>query len=741
MKRAYLGSIILMCLTLVLCCSNPFSGSSANPAAPAVPDQRVAVFSSGYYVSAAVMNDGSLWTWGKNEYGLLGTAQATHILAYYPSRVGNAKDWASVSVGHANVLALKTDGSLYAWGMANYGAIGDGASGTMRDQPVRVGSDTDWQYIHAAYLCSFAIKNDGRLFAWGRNGNATLGDGTKTNRLVPVQIGDGLWKQLSSNEEHTIGIQQDGSLWSWGLNTYGALGLGTSISESLSPSRVGSDNDWSKIMVTASYSLGLKSDGSLWAWGYNNGQLGLGAPSTPVYTPTQVGTDMDWQTISAANTHVLAIKQNGDLYSWGSNSYGQLGRGRSSASAFTPALLDDQADWTQVFALGENSFARRSDGSWYAWGLNERAQFGNGCTNQRIAPRIIVPASTRAFSAVTCSSNFNNRYLAIASDGTLWAWGDNSSGALGVGDTSHRYQVTQVGSASNWRSLSAGVMGTFAINSAGELYAWGENSQGYLGLGGPYEDKYQPTRLGTANNWQLIASGGTHTLGLQNDGSLWVWGTENYGALGNGTNGQISTPERLGSQTGWTWIAASSDSSYAIQNGALYAWGNNNSGQLGDNSTTNRDSPVRVGNDSDWVKVLCAESSAVGIRSDGSLWMWGSGYFGNGTTSASLVPIRIGTASNWTSVSRSSGGGGAISAGGTLWTWGGYESGHENTTVILSMTQLGPEKGWQSISMSPTNAAAIDKDGNLWSWGGNTNGAAAYDSFLPIELPWKGATP
>jgi alpha-tubulin suppressor-like RCC1 family protein len=143
----------------------------------------------------------------------LGTGQPTAFIAYSPARVGGDSDWATVSCGPSHVLALKKDGSLYAWGQANSGAIGDGGSGAMQTQPVRVGNDSDWKYIHAGYISSYAIKNDGRLFAWGLNSSGKLGDGTTETRLAPVEIGPGAaWRQVACSEYHCLGIQEDGSL-------------------------------------------------------------------------------------------------------------------------------------------------------------------------------------------------------------------------------------------------------------------------------------------------------------------------------------------------------------------------------------------------------------------------------------------------------------------------------------------------------------------------------------------------
>lgn len=725
----------------VLGCTNPAMDTVA-----ATPDRRVAAFSSGPNCSAAVMADGSLWTWGRNESGVLGTGQPSSFIAYSPARVGGDSDWAAVSCGPSHVLALKKDGSLYAWGQANSGAIGDGGSGGMQTQPVRVGTDKDWKYIHAGYQASYAIKNDGRLFAWGLNSNGKLGDGTTETRLAPVQIGPGAaWRQVACGEYHCLGIQEDGSLWSWGSNEYGALGLGSGTAGSLLPSRVGSASSWTAVAVNSCYSLGLRNDGSLWSWGYNTqGQLGYGPPSSTVYVPTQVGADTDWRSVSAGSNHALAIKESGDLYSWGGNSSGQIGNGRPLNHVLAPTLLDAGGGWDLALAAADNSFARKADGRWYAWGSNQRAQFGDGSSSAGAAPRAIVTASMKAFASVCCSPGGFS--LAIASDGTLWSWGNNANGCLGDGGTTSRYQPVQVGGADNWLQAACGGLRCFAINDAGELYAWGKNGQGQLGLGGPYEDILIPTRVGTASDWRMVAVGNGHALGLKSDGSLWAWGTESYGELGNGADGQIAAPARLGDETGWTWIAAGGSSSFAIQNGALFAWGSNNGGQLGDGTTDNYyDIPMRIGGLNDWHKVYIQSSKAGGIRSGGSLWTWGDGLLCDGNSAGSPLPVQIGAGKSWQTLSLRAGGGCALSSDGSLWVWGGntyFASGVvPSTSTILTLTRLGPERAWLSGSAGTSHGAAVAADGGLWAWGTPLDGAAGYDSSKPMLMPWRGLVP
>jgi alpha-tubulin suppressor-like RCC1 family protein len=297
--------------------------------------------SVGYEHGAAIRSDGTLWTWGDNnefEEGTLG--DGTTLSKSYPHQVGTDSDWVIVSAGLSFTLAVKKDGTLWAWGRNDYGQLGDGTT-VHKHVPIQIGTDKNWITISTGLFHSGALKADGSLWMWGSNYNGELGINSTTPSLTPVQVA-GNWKLVDAGVARTFAIAQDGTLWAWGSNEFGTLGDGTYLDKQV-PVRIGTANNWVSIQSSVYHwvMMGVQEDGTLWGWGNNEyGQMADGTYSgTPLYTPTRVGTDTDWQAAFVGLDHVLAIKKDGSLWGWGKSDGGQLGLGKISFSPNTPQLV------------------------------------------------------------------------------------------------------------------------------------------------------------------------------------------------------------------------------------------------------------------------------------------------------------------------------------------------------------------------------------------------------------------
>ncbi|MFA6313442.1 MAG: hypothetical protein WCV99_12330 [Sterolibacterium sp.] len=325
----------------------------------------------------------------------------------------------AVTAGRYHTLAINSDGSLWAWGRNSEGQLGDG-SYFASYLPKQVSSG--FSAVAAGYKHTLALKPDHTLWAWGSNAFGQLGDGTTTDRNIPLSIGSG-FSSVAAGEQHTVALKSDGSLWAWGYNANGQLGDGTTT-QRLSPQRIGTDSNFVSIAAGYQHTLALKNDGTLWAWGYNSsGQLGDGS-STRRTSPVQVGAG--FTSIAAGQSHSLALKADGTLWAWGSDGLGQLGNGTATTTAQN-LPLQVGTGFALVAAGAAHTVALKTDGTLWAWGYNkDYGQLGDGSLVNQSSPIQIA-------SGVTSLAAGDSHTLVFKSDGSLWAWGDDVIGQLGDG--------------------------------------------------------------------------------------------------------------------------------------------------------------------------------------------------------------------------------------------------------------------------------------------------------------------
>ena len=330
--------------------------------------------------------------------------------------------------------------------------------------------------------------------------------------------------QIAAGITHTLGLRSDGTLWAWGGNGDGQLGNATNMNQ-CTPVQIGTGQLWQSVTAGDQNSFALRSDGTLWAWGLNGaGQLGDGT-NTNRNAPVQIGTATNWKEISAGYYHAMTLKTDGTLWVWGWDFYGQLGNGAASVS-WIPVQIEVGSTWLAISAGSNHSLAIKSDGTLWAWGQNSYGQVGNNSTAQVNAPVQIAAGSWRTVAAGDTHS------LAIKSDGSLWAWGRNVDGRLGDNSTVQRNAPVPVGSDTDWNVISAGLTHSAALKNDGSLYVWGSNGNRKLGDCASLQYKLVPTPVG-GSGWSNVLAGGYQTLLQKNDNSWWGMGRTDLGQLGS----------------------------------------------------------------------------------------------------------------------------------------------------------------------------------------------------------------
>ena len=318
-------------------------------------------------VGAAVKSDGSLWTWGM----LLKSANETDGSYTFETQATPKQfveaDVKEVATGYTHQALLKHDGTLWMWGRQLCGEFGNGST-TASALPVKVDADSIAS-ISLGLQTTAIVKQDGTLWMCGRNDYGQLGDGTRTMRKTLVKVMDGA-KQAVAGWNATYALKQDGSLWAWGCNERGQLGDST-LQVRVQPIKV--MDDVARLAASGNNAAAVKTDGSLWVWGDNQyGQISNSSEKL-VNTPVSVMTDIS--SVSVGDGSIMAIGTDGRLTAWGRNTYGQLGDGNDGNTSSPVSVMNKVATVEQGW---QNTIAMKDDGSVWTWGLNNRGVLGNG---------------------------------------------------------------------------------------------------------------------------------------------------------------------------------------------------------------------------------------------------------------------------------------------------------------------------------------------------------------------------
>lgn len=360
--------------------------------------------------------------------------------------------------------------------------------------------------------------------------------------LVTGIYNQGQMQKVAAGFNHVLAIRADGTLWAWGANDKGQLGDGTNVQRTTPVAIMPTVNTWVSVAAGNGFSMALRSDNSLWAWGSrSNGQLGDGNVSTPVFTPRSFP-NKEWAAVKTGGLHTVALKTNGTLWTWGYNGYGQLGIGSFAQQPSPVQESNHFNDWVGLAAGEVNSAGQRADGSLWTWGWNANGNVGDATYTNATTPTREAYWLDR-WQLPSLGYNFS---LNLDREGKMWTWGANDKGQLGVSPAYLDY-VPQNRMGEGWVSASAGQMFGSAIKTNGTLWSWGNNASGQLGGGsGVGSTRATPVQEITGkNDWQEVYNGLNTAFGLKQDGTLWAWGDNASGQHGTGnTGGTTNTPTK-----------------------------------------------------------------------------------------------------------------------------------------------------------------------------------------------------
>ena len=627
--------------------------------------QSIATWStpSGTDQLCGVQTDGSLWCWGDDAVGEVGNGTTD---SGEPAPVQVAGTWTAVAVGGQFTCGIQTGGSLWCWGENGYGQLGIGNTNDQYSPQQVPGS---WSAISTGSDYACGIQTDGSLWCWGDNYNGVIGDGTANNESSPTRA-PGSWTAVSARSDaHVCALADDGTAWCWGCNGEGALGTGDGVNYE-APHSIGMK--LASVSVGDDHSCGVDASNALWCWGNDShGQLGMDEPTTGyVLSPMRVTSAPTVGALGTGGDETCVVDAQHVASCVGRGSYGQ--NGGSAGEVHAPVLADGRTDWTQIVAGGTHVCAMTSDGATHCWGLNSEGEVGDGSELDRQAPVTAGTGFVRIAAGPVTSLGV------VAGGAGAWLWGCDWYG--GSNDPNAE-QLAMAG----WMQEAAGDEHSCGINGS-QLFCRGDNSYGQLGDGtNNSEDNTMVTS--PDGGWLAVAVGHSTTCGLDASRELLCWGQGDSGQLGDGAGSDANTPQLVSVGTVLAPDGGSSGSRFSIGDGfacaivddgsgtkgSLWCWGSNWYGQLGDGTGSDNDSAVQAGSRTDWWEVSAGSNHVCAIPADGTLWCWGDDTNGETSDPAlgdDLAPYQVGTDTNWAHVAAADSFTCAVKTDGTRWCFG-----------------------------------------------------------------------
>lgn len=695
MTTAWIRSTCLAWLCLI-----PFLGNAVTP-----------MIVAGKASATALKSDGTVLTWGYDDFGVLGIGRSLlqKTFAQIPGlNVGTGITQGMVAA-NGHTLIVDSTGNVWAWGNNDSGQLGDGTNRS-RTTPARIAGLTGVRAAFAGNQGSFFLKTDGTVWETDFSGHLWQVRGLSS----AIQV------------EQNIALTSDGTVWTWGQNTWGDLGNGTAsglAGNPPPPHTAGQVPGLSGVIAVSGTNgkFAVKSDGTVWAWGFN-GRGGLGDGTTtdrwspvPLNIPGRVAAKAGFVVLMADGTLSNLINQ-------------QL----------TPLMTG-----VRSFSAGSVTLAERSDGTVWGQGRNANGELGNGTTapTPGNAPEQIPVQSIAAFAAG--QEGFT---VLVKTDGTVWMAGSNALGNLGIGTNLFQPTPAVVPGLSSVTALAmANSFIDCVLAIASDQTVWGWGNARCLKFSNVTSDLSSPAPLSGLTGVVAAAVNATNIYVLKSDGSVWAWGERTGGGVGDGivsassiSTGPPSTP--VAGITNAAAIAAGGGHVLVLKaDGTVWAWGGNAVGEIGDGSagggsvTSNpRSRPFQVPGLSGVTAIAAGLLSSAALKSDGTVWAWGM------ATGTSVVsPTQVAGLSNIARISVGTSHLLALDGSGKVWSVGAGGSGQLGTGSGLGAApmQVAALTGIVDIAAGAASSYALAADGTAYAWGDNSHGQIGDGTFALQRTP------
>lgn len=714
----------------VVTAGNAFGQSPISAEVEGVPGIRARKVACGDEHSLALLDDGSLWAWGRNWWGQLGNGTVTPLSSVAVEV--SLTDVADIAAGTQFSLALRRDGSLWAWGSNYGGQFGDGTTNPS-SVPVPVpGAPPGIVSLTTDEGTVMVVLANGEVWGWGSNTEGRLGRPLAVVTVpAPAPIA-GMTSVVAASVGHThsLIVRADGSVWASGNNVVGQLGDGSTTSrQSFAP--VVNLPPCTAAAAGLSHSVALGTDGLVWAWGNGFGTSVPGVSTLPV----QVSGINAIRKIGAGQNFSIMMRTDGTVWGTGSNTVGELGNPVVNGS--NPPVQVSLLAGIDDIAVGQlHTMAIQDDGLLWGWGDNLTGQLGNG--NAGVQPEAKPAVGLSQVIDVQVGSLAGT---ALRSDHTLWTWGARFLGILGDGTstgmaTGYRVQVSSAGGLNFPLAVARLSSSGLALNSSGTAYSWG----GAFGLSVFGQATPQPVAGLTGVTGVFTAADAAFLL---KGGLVWGFGQNQFGEVGIGSgSAQINSPTQLPSLSNVIQVAGGDNWAMALTSGgAVWSWGQNGAGQLGA-AGPSRTSPAQILTLSNVTAIAGGSNFGLAILSDQSVWGWGANNYGQlgGAAGNGILPRAVPGLSSIVSIAAGDTHSLAIQSGGTVLSWGGNQAGELgngqiNSSVNAVPTAVPGVPAGVKVSAGYRSSFVLLTDGTLWSWGDNGNGQLANGSAGWTALP------